>query len=66
MRAWTVKQLDEALTQDLATCQTRTEHQNALAIGGREIREQAAEFEKTSWRTGWRLSPAEVSILAKY
>ena len=61
MRAWTVKQLDEALTQDLADCQTQPERQNALAIGGREIREQAAEFAKTR-----RLSPAEAAILAKY
>ena len=61
MRAWTVKQLDEALTQDLADCQTQTEHLNALAIGGREIREQAAEFATTR-----RLTPAEVAILQKY
>ena len=61
MRAWTVKQLDEALTQDLADCQNHTEHLTALAIGGREIREPAEAIAKTR-----RLTPAEVAILQKY
>ena len=58
LTAWTVKQLWEALQNDLAQCRTETERTCCLAIGKKEIRQKAADFE-----TRRKLTPVEVAIV---
>lgn len=57
MQAWTIKQLYEAMNNDLTKCQTNHERIMVKAICGKEIREKAIEWSKTR-----KLTPIEVSI----
>ena len=57
-KAWTVKQLWEALQADLQQCHTPTERDCCLAIGKKEIRNKASDFE-----TRRKLTPVEVAIV---
>ncbi len=61
MQHWTIKQLKEQLTKDLAMCQTTHEQIMVKAIGGKEIREKAIEWEKSR-----KLTPAEIAIASEY
>lgn len=61
LTAWTIKQLEEALTEDLTKCHTEHERIMVKAIGGREIREKAEEWAKVR-----KLTPFEVAIASKY
>lgn len=58
---WTIKQLEEALQNDLVQCQTEHEKAMVKAIGGKEIREKAREWAKVR-----KLTPIEVAIAQKY
>ncbi len=57
MQSWTIKQLYEAMEQDLNKCQTSHERIMVKAICGKEIREKAYEWVKER-----KLTPIEVSI----
>ena len=61
MQPWTIKQLQEALLQDLQACSNDFERGMAMAIGGREIREKAIEFAAMR-----KLTPVEVAIAQSY
>jgi hypothetical protein len=61
MQAWTIKQLYEAMTNDLAKCQTTHEQIMVKAICGKEIREKSIEWSKTR-----KLTPIEVSIAQQF
>lgn len=59
--AWSIKQLQEKLLNDLAVCQTQLERDCCKAIGGKEIREKAYEWVKQR-----KLTPLEVAIAEQY
>lgn len=59
--AWSIKQLQEALLNDLAQCHTFTEKTCCKAIGGKHIREMAYE-----WSKHRKLTPLEVAIAEQY
>jgi len=59
--AWTIKQLKDALTENLAMCQTAHEQIMCKAVGGKEIREKAIE-----WARIRKLSPGEVAIAQEF
>jgi len=61
MQNWTIKQLKEQLTKDLAMCQTTHERIMVKAIGGKEIREKAIQ-----WAKERKLTPFEVAIASEY
>jgi len=61
MKAWNIKQLYEALQNDLLTCNTDFEKSMCKAIGGKQIRESAIEFAKTR-----KLTPIEVAIAQEF
>ena len=61
LAAWNIKQLHEALQQDLAKCNSDFERSMVRIIGGKEIREKAKEF-----RQERKLTPIEEAILAQY
>lgn len=61
MKAWSIKQLKEALDQDLTQCTSAMERSNCQAIGGREIREKAQE-----WAQVRKLTPLEIAIAQSY
>jgi hypothetical protein len=61
MQAWTIKQLYEAMNNDLTKCQTTHERIMVKAICGKEIREKAIEWSKTR-----KLTPIEVSIAQQF
>lgn len=61
MNAWTIKQLYEAMQNDLAMCQTNHERIMVKAIGGKEIRERAIE-----WAKQRKLTPMEVAIAQQF
>ena len=61
MQNWTIKQLAEALINDLASCNNDFERSMVKAIGGREIREKAQEWAKIR-----KLTPAEVAIAEQF
>lgn len=58
---WSIKQLQEKLLNDLAQCHTKLERDCCKAIGGKHIREQAAE-----WAKHRKLTPLEVAIAEQY
>lgn len=61
MKAWTIKQLAEAMQRDLAACNTAFERSMVAAIAGREIREMAA-----LWAQERKLTPLEVAIAEQH
>lgn len=61
LAAWNIKQLHEALQNDLKLCRTDFERSMVKAIGGKEIREKAKEFSNTR-----KLTPLEVAILEQH
>lgn len=61
LAAWNLKQLHEALQQDLTKCHTEFERSMVRIIGGKEIREKAKEFQQER-----KLTPMEEAILAQY
>ena len=61
MEAWNIKQLENALQNDLTMCGTEHERMMVKAIGGKEIREKAIEWAKVR-----KLTPAELAIAQKY
>ncbi len=61
MKAWTIKQLYEALQHDLTLCHTAFERSMVKAISGKEIREKAIEWSKQR-----KLTPMEVAIAQEY
>lgn len=61
MKAWNIKQLQEALSNDLMACHSDFERSMVKAIGGKEIRELAVEWSKTR-----KLTPAEIAIASQY
>lgn len=61
MQAWTIKQLQEALTKDLQSCNTQFERSMVKAIGGKEIRAKAVEFARVR-----KLTPIELAIAQSY
>lgn len=61
LQAWNIKQLHEALLNDLKQCHSDFERSMVRAIGGKEIKEKAKEFAQTR-----KLTPVEQAILAQY
>lgn len=61
MKNWTIKQLKEALDNDLLSCHTDFERSMVKAIGGREIREKAQ-----LWAQSRKLTPAELAIAESF
>lgn len=61
LAAWNIKQLHEALLNDLKLCHTDFERSMVKVIGGKEIREKAKEFANTR-----KLTPLEVAILEQH
>ena len=59
--AWTIKQLQEKLLNDLTLCHTQLERDCCKAIGGKHIREMAQ-----AWAQCRKLSPGEVAIAEQY
>ena len=57
MKHWNIKQLYEAMQNDLQACHTAFERGMVKAVCGKEIREKAVEFSKTR-----KLTPMEVAI----
>lgn len=61
MKAWSIKQLHDALVLDLGKCNNKFEQTMVKAIGGKEIREKAQE-----WAKKRKLTPAETAIASMY
>ena len=61
LQAWNIKQLQDAMADDLQQCNNAFERSMVKAIGGREIREKAEEWVKER-----KLTPAEVAIAMEY
>lgn len=61
MTPWTIKQLHDALQNDLNSCNTAHEKIMVKAIGGKEIREKAVEFAMNR-----KLTPCEIAIASKF
>lgn len=61
MKAWTIKQLNDAMIRDMTQCQTEHERIMVKAIGGKEIREKAIQ-----WSKNRKLTPCEVAIATQY
>jgi hypothetical protein len=61
MQAWTIKQLYEAMQNDLTMCHTNFERSMVKAISGKEIREKATE-----WAKQRKLTPMEVAIAQEF
>ena len=61
MKAWNIKQLYEALQNDLQECNNVFERSMVNAIGGKEIRDKAEEFSKNR-----KLTPVEVAIAQRF
>lgn len=61
MKAWNLKQLEDAIQEDLKLCRNDFEKSMVKAISGKEIREKAIEFSKTR-----KLTPFEIAIAEKY
>ena len=55
---WNIKQLYNAMMEDLNSCQTDLERSMVKTICKKEIREKAKEFKKTR-----NLTPVEIAIL---
>ena len=56
LEAWTIKQLHEAMLNDLQQCHTQLERSMCATIGKKEIREFASKLER-------KLTPMEQVIL---
>lgn len=61
LQAWSIKQLQDAMVEDLQQCNNAFERSMVKAIGGREIREKAEQ-----WARERKLTPAEVAIAREY
>lgn len=61
MKAWSIKQLNEALQADLTLCHSDLERSMVKAIGGKEIRDKAIE-----WAKHRKLTPGEIAIASLY
>lgn len=61
MKNWTIKQLKEAMDNDLAQCSTDHERVMCKAIAGKEIREKAYEWAKVR-----KLTPMEIAIAEQF
>lgn len=61
MKPWTIKQLYDAMQQDLLSCNNTFERSMVKAICGKEIREKAIE-----WAQSRKLTPAEVAIASEF
>lgn len=61
MKAWNIKQMEEALQNDLLSCNSDLERSMVKAISGKEIREKAQE-----WSQERRLTTCEIAIASKY
>ena len=61
MKAWTVKQLKEKLSNDLLACNTNFERSMVVAIGGKHIREFAEQLAAIR-----KLTPGEIAIASEY
>ena len=61
MGAWTIHQLNDAMTESLKMCHTDFERGMVKAIGGKEIREKAIEWAKVR-----KLAPGEIAIASQY
>lgn len=61
LKPWTIKQLEDALQNDLTMCHTELERTMVKTIAGKEIREKAIEWSKQR-----KLTPVEVAIAQKY
>ena len=59
--AWSIKQLQQSLLNDLAQCHTQLERDCCKAIGGKHIRETAYE-----WTKQRKLTPMEIAIAEQY
>jgi hypothetical protein len=58
---WTITGLKQAMLADLAACHSDFERSMVKAIGGREIREKAADLAAVR-----KLTPAETAIAAEF
>lgn len=58
---WNIHQLESALQNDIAMCQSEFERINCRAIAGIEIRKLAIEL-----RAQGKLTPAQYAIATKY
>ena len=58
---WNIKQLHNAMLEDLALCHTAFERGMMRAIAGKELRERAAEIAATR-----KLTPGEIAIAESY
>lgn len=61
MEAWTIKQLYEAMNNDLLSCNNAFERSMVKAIAGKEIREKAEEWAKIR-----KLTPCEQAIAKEF
>ena len=61
MKAWTIKQLREAMENDLLLCNNAFERSMVKAIAGKEIREKAEEWAKIR-----KLTPGEQAIAEEF
>lgn len=61
MKPWSIKQLYEAMQQDLLSCNSDLERSMVKTIGGKEIREKAIEWSKER-----KLTPIEVAIASQF
>ena len=61
LAAWNIKQLYEAMQDDLLTCNDSFERGIVKALCGKEIREKAVEWSKSR-----KLTPLEISIAVEF
>ena len=61
MQAWNIKQLYEAMQDDLTQCNNAFERSMVKAISGKEIREKAEKWSKER-----KLTPMEVAIAKEF
>ena len=61
LQAWTIKQLQDAMIENLQQCNNAFERSMVKAIGGKEIREKAEQWSKER-----KLTPMEVAIAREY
>jgi hypothetical protein len=61
LKTWSIRQLRDAMNQDLFMCHTEHERLMVRAICGKEIREHAEQFSKTR-----KLTPGEIAIAQEF
>lgn len=61
LEAWSIKQLKEAMTHDLANCQTDSQRDEVKAFCGNEIKKKAEEFSRIR-----KLTPGEIAIAEEF